>query len=71
METEKKNKKPSPSNSMSLKAINDQNFKKNSVSAGKKAGSMLTLPTHIKKKNLQLTTNIAFLVKKYAAYIFK
>lgn len=37
----------------------------------KKAGSMLTLPTFYKKKSLQLTTNIAFLVKKYAAYIFK
>ena len=37
----------------------------------RKAGSMLTLPTHYKRKNIQLTTNIAFLVKKYVAYIFK
>ena len=32
---------------------------------------MLTLPTYYRKKNLQLTNNITFLVKKYAAYIFK
>lgn len=37
----------------------------------KKAGSMLTQPTYCKKKNMHLTSNITFLVKKYAAYIFK
>ena len=37
----------------------------------KKGGSLVSFPTYIRTKNMKVTNNIASLVKKYAAFIFK
>ena len=37
----------------------------------KRGGSLVSFPTYIKSKNMKVTNNIASLVKKYAAFIFK
>ena len=37
----------------------------------RKGGSMHSIPTYIRNKNLKPTNNVASLVKKYAQFIFK
>lgn len=59
----------------------DKNGKKNSPPKKKvgkrydrlkqKGGSLVSLPTYIRSKNMKVTNNVASLVKKYAMFIFK
>lgn len=59
----------------------DKNGKRDSLpkkKAGKryerlkqKGGSLVSLPTYVRSKNMKVTNNVASLVKKYAVFIFK